>query len=99
LRVDGEILLSVEPDNDVVDDTVEDPVVVGKYVVGSSVIVGSNVVVVGEGDNKSVGVAVGLEVGETEVGLVVVDTKVGASVGCCVGSFVPIRRIGRHIKY
>jgi len=61
--------------------------------------VGSSVVVVGEDVDKSVGVAVGLEVGETEVGLVVVDTKVGASVGCCVGSFVPIRRIGRHIKY
>jgi len=60
LRVDGEILLSVEADADVVDDTVEDPVAVGS---------------------------------------VVVDTKVGASVGCCVGSFVPIRRIGRHIKY
>jgi len=98
LRVDGEILLLVEADNDVVDDTVEDPVAIGKYVVGSSVIVGSSVVVVGEGVDKSVGAAVGLEVGETEVGVVVVDTEVGASVGWDVGSFVPIGLIGKHIK-
>jgi len=90
----------MEADNDVVDDTVEDSVAVGKYVVGSGVIVASNVGGrVREGVDKAVGTSVGLEVGETEVGLIVVDTKVGASVGCCVGSFVPIRRIGRHIKY
>jgi len=98
LRVDGEILLSVEADNDVVDDTVEDPVAVGKYAVGSNVIVGSSVVVVGEGVDTSVGVAVGLEVGGTEVGVEVVDKKVGASVGWAVGSFVPISLIGKHIK-
>jgi len=100
LRVDGEILLlvSVEVDNDVVDETVEDPVAVGKYVVGSNVIVGSSGVVVGEDVDKSVSVAVGLEVGEIEVGVEVVDTKVGASVGWDVGSFVPIGLIGKHIK-
>jgi len=101
LRVDGEILLlaSVEADNNVVDETVEDSVAVGKSVVGSNVIVGSSmVVVVGKGVAKSVGVAVGLEVGESEVGAVVVDRRVGASVGWDVGSFVPIGLIGKHIK-
>jgi len=77
---------------------VEDPVAVGKYVVGSDVIVGSSVVVVGKGVDKSVSVAVGLEVGETEVGVEVVDRKVGTSVGWAVGSFVPIGLNGKHIK-
>lgn len=63
--------MSVEANNDAVDDTVPDPVEVGKKVVGSSVTVGSSVVAVGEGVDKCVGTSVGLEVGETEVGLVV----------------------------
>jgi len=95
--VGGEIL-SVEADNDAVDDTVLDPVEVGEKVGGSSVTVGSSVAAVGEGVDKSVGTSVGLEVGETEVGLVVDTTTVGASVGWTVGSFVPIGLIGRHIK-